>query len=392
LIDVFFEEMRIVYCIIDSSRSGGMERSICCKANYLADVAGYEVTIITTDRKGKPNFYDYSSAIQFIDLDINYNESDSLSFFWRIRAQIKKRELHKERLTTTLFDISPDICISTYTHELSILSQIKDGSKKIAEIHFCRPYKKIQYELKSKFSLHRIFALAAEKRKRKFIHNYDAFVVLTKEDRERWKGITKIECIPNPLPFYTDRVNNDSSKQIISVGRLAYEKGYPMLIGAWAKIAHKYPDWKLAIVGEGEDKPLLQRLIFQKDLMGSVSIHPPQEHIKEVYLDSSFYVMSSFYEGFGLVLTEAMACGLPCVSFDCPSGPAEIIKHGEDGLLIATKDIAKLAEAMSLLIEDKEMRLEMSENAKINVKRFLPERIMPRWIALFEKITNTSNY
>lgn len=384
--------MKIVYCLIDSSRAGGMERSICSKANYLADIAGYEVTIITTDRKRKPNFYDYSPRIQFIDLGINYYELEYLSFFDRISLQFEKRKKHKEELTKALFQLKPDVAISTCTHELSILCNIKDGSKKIAEAHFAKPYKEIEYSHYSMFSPKRIFALLAEKRKQGYVKKYDAFVVLTKEDKARWRNISHIEVIPNIVSFYPERIDKVDNKRILSIGRLSYQKGYPLLIEAWAKVVKKYPDWTLSVYGEGEDKHELVKMISRKGVRNSMYIHPVEKNVEQEYQNSSVYVMSSLYEGFGLVLTEAMAYGVPCISFDCPSGPAEIITNGEDGIVVEYKNIDKLADAMIFLIEDKALRKEMGENARENVKRFLPEKIMPRWISLFEQITGLSNY
>lgn len=383
--------MKIVYCLIDSSRAGGMERSVCSKANYLAD-AGYEVTIITTDRKRKPNFYDYSPKVQFIDLGINYYELEYLSFFDRISLQLEKRRMHKEELTKVLFRLKADVVISTCTHELSILCNIKDGSKKIAEFHFCKPYKEIEYSEYPVYSFKRFFALAAEKRKQRYMKKYDAFVVLTKEDKKRWRNVPHIEVIPNIVPFYPEAVNRTENKNIISIGRLSYQKGYPLLIEAWAKVAEKYPDWTLSVYGEGEDKHELVKMISRKGVRRSMFIHPVEKYVQKEYENSSVYVMSSLYEGFGLVLTEAMAYGLPCVSFDCPSGPAEIITNGEDGIIVEHKNVDKLADALIFLIKDKTLREEMGENARENVRRFLPEKIMPRWISLFEQITGSSNY
>ncbi|PXV61968.1 glycosyltransferase involved in cell wall biosynthesis [Dysgonomonas alginatilytica] len=380
--------MKIVYCLIDSSRSGGMERSICSKANYLADVMGYDVTIITTDRKGKSNFFDFSSRINFIDLGINYDELETLPVFKALCLKLKKRKLHSSRLTAILSEIQPDISISTYTHELSILSEIKDGSKKIAEIHFCKPYKSIEYSSDSIPVLKRIIAIAGEKRKHRYINKYDVFVVLTEEDRKRWSEVKNVKVIPNLLSFYPSVQSLCMDKRVISVGRLTRQKGYPLLIEAWQIVAKKHPEWQFAIFGEGEDKDMLNGMIRKAELM-SISIHPPTSNIIQEYLNSSVYVMSSIYEGFGLVLTEAMACGLPCVSFDCPSGPSEIIKDGEDGFLVKTGNIEELAQKIILLIEDESLRAEMGRKAKVNVQRFFSECIMPKWISLFNEIISS---
>lgn len=384
--------MKIVYCLIDSSQAGGMERSICTKANYLADVAGYEVTIITTDRRKKKNFYDFSPNIRFVDLGVNYDELAGLPFVEKIRKQMQKRKLHRQRLSEVLFDLKPDISISTYTHELTILCKIKDGSKKIVEHHFSKNYIAISYAQKSKFSLKRIFAICAEKRKQRFVCRYDAFVVLTHGDRRLWKKIENIHVIPNILPFYPGRFSSGDHKRAISAGRLSYEKGFPFLLKAWSIVVRKYIDWRLDIYGNGEEYAKLDAMIQSLRLKDVVTIHRPVKDIEEEYRNSSLYVMSSLYEGFSMAFIEAMACGLPCVSFDTPTGPAEVITQGEDGIVVEHKNVDKLAEAIMFLIEDEALRKSMGNNARENIKRFLPEYIMPRWIALFEQLTGTSGY
>lgn len=384
--------MKVVYCLTDTSLAGGIERSICTKANYLAEEAGYEVTILTTDRKAKQNFFDFSPHIKFIDLQINYSELDRLSAIERWAGQIKKRKIHRQKLNDVLLRIRPDIVISTYSHEFSILCDIKDGSKKIAEHHYSKSYVKIKNERESLFSMKRICETLEDKWKRKHISKYDAFVVLTHEAKIAWKKVHNIYVIPDPLPFFPSRFSNGEHKRIISVGHLTYHKGFQFLLEAWIKIAKKYPDWRLDIFGEGRYYEKLSRMIFGAAMHDRIAIRPPTKDIQEEYINSSLYVMPSLYEGFGLVLTEAMACGLPCISFDCPVGPGEIITHGEDGLLVECKNTDKLAEAISFLIQDSVLRDEMRDNARVSAQRYLPEKIMQRWISLFEQVTGTSGY
>lgn len=380
--------MKIVYCLIDSSRSGGMERSICCKANYLADVMGYDVTILTTDRRNKPNFFDFSPRIEFRDLGINYDELDELDALPAYRAlflKLKKRKLHRSRLEFVLNEIRPDISISTYTHELSILWEIEDGSKKIAEIHFSKPYKSIEYKFGTTSFLKSFLAIAGEKQKHFYINKYDAFVVLTEEDKRRWSRVRNIQVIPNLLPFYPSEHSSCTEKRVISVGRLTRQKAYPLLIEAWQIVTAKHPEWELLIFGEGEDENMLHDTIKER-CVNNITIHRPTVDILREYLNCSIYVMSSIYEGFGLVLAEAMACGLPCVSFDCPSGPSEIINDGEDGFLAEAGDIEQLAQKIIVLIEDDILRKEMGRKARLNIQRFLPNHIMNQWLELFSNI------
>jgi glycosyltransferase involved in cell wall biosynthesis len=382
--------MKIVYCLVDSSLSGGMERVICNKANYLSDNLGYDVTIITTDRGEKENFYQFSDKINFIDLGINYKELEAYSFTKRITEQIKKRNLHRQKLSDALFRLKPDISISTYTHELTILCKVKDGSKKIAEAHFTK--QNVKLEQKNKGPLwKRVFTkITNDIRKPLYLKKYDAFVILTKEDRKNWGNVpdAKIRQIYNMLPFYPCEIANPAQKRIISVGRLTYQKGFDLLIEAWKLIHFKYPDWKIDIFGEGEDLAYLKNLTKQYGLDTSLFFNLPTKDIINEYLNSSIYIMSSRYEGFGMVLTEAMACGLPCVSFNCPQGPSEIIKDNEDGFLVSPQNVEELAEKLEILITRFSLREEMGIKAKNNITRFSKEKIMAQWKNLFDELVN----
>ncbi|MDH6354142.1 glycosyltransferase involved in cell wall biosynthesis [Dysgonomonas sp. PH5-45] len=380
--------MKIVYCLVDSSRSGGMERIVCSKANYLADNLGHEVTIITTDRKDKPNFFSFSSKINFIDLGINYSELDGLPFHKGFFLQLKKRKQHRLRLAETLNKIKPDISISTYTHEMTMLPGINDGSKKIAEIHFCKQHKELEIQSLDVSWLKKEFALLADKNKRRFANKYDAFVVLSEDDARRWTGIERLFVIPNLLSFYPEDSSDCSTKRVISAGRLAKQKDYPSLIRAWKLIANRIPDWRLDIFGTGSEKESIEALINELELNNSVHIQPPTSDIQTEFIESSIFALSSAYEGFGLVLAEAMACGIPCVAFDCPSGPSEIIQNNEDGFLVGLGDIEELSKKILYLAENDNVRKEFGRKAKVNVRRFLPDKVMTKWINLFDQLAD----
>jgi glycosyltransferase involved in cell wall biosynthesis len=386
---IYFKKrkMKIVYCIVDCSQAGGMERMICCKANYLTDSLGYEVTIITTDQRQRENFYVFSDKIKFIDLEINYVELKQYSFTKRLVEQIKKRKEHRRKLSNALKKIKADIVISTYTHEFTLLPAIQDGSKKIAEIHFSKEYNQIENQHNKQSLPAKLFSKMAECRKYAFIHNYNKFVVLTHSDVKSWeKRYINIEQIYNLLPFYPAESAPLNSKRIISVGRLTSQKGFDRLIEAFSLVNKDFSDWYLDIFGSGEDEKELMKLIKKYHLDKVVKINSTVKDIIKKYFESSIYVMSSRYEGFGMVLAEAMACGVPCVSFDCPHGPSEIITEGEDGFLVEDGNVELLAEKMKVLIADNELRKAMGRKAKENIRRFAPEVIMQRWNELFKEV------
>ncbi len=157
---------------------------------------------------------------------------------------------------------------------------------------------------------------------------------------------------------------------------------------SWQKVHAKNPEWILEIYGKFDASEGVEILAKSLQIENSVHFFEPQKNIINNYLQSSIYVMSSRFEGFGMVLIEAMSCGIPCVSFDCPFGPSDIITNEEDGFLVENGNTNALAEKLNLLIEDTELRLKMGQRAKENVKRFLPENIMQQWDELFKLVAH----
>jgi glycosyltransferase involved in cell wall biosynthesis len=200
--------------------------------------------------------------------------------------------------------------------------------------------------------------------------------------------------IPNPLSFTSPVTAGLSAKRILSTGRLIATKGFDLLIESFRLVAMRHPDWKLTILGEGQDKQYLLNKIRLYKLEDRINILPPTSDILSELLNTSIYAAASRYEGFGLAITEAMECGVPCVAFDCECGPREIITHGEDGLLIEPFHIERFAEALLLLIEDPTLRTQLGRQANISAGRFAPVNIMQQWETLFNSLVtqNTTVY
>lgn len=375
--------MKIVYCIFDCSSPGGTERTLFLQANYFAE-KGEEVHIVTTEKASyQQNSYYFSDRISFHNLNINYREVDNSLSLRKILNRIQKGHKHKKKLNELLFALRPDITIAMFGHESSFLYQINDGSKKIIEYHFSRYHRNIEFSSAS--FCKKWFALFKEWRKCKFINRYDAFVVLTDQDAANWKQFKNVFVIPNALPFIPKKSSNCENKKVISVGRLSFEKGYDSLIEAWKIVTSQHPDWELDIYGSGQEYNNLCSLI-KKYSLTNIFINSPVQNIDEKYIESSIYLMTSHYEGFGIVLIEAMICGLPCISFDCPCGPSEIITNNEDGFLVPVNDVYALADKICLLIEHNALRKEMGKKARQNVMRYSANKIMKKWDDLFKKM------
>lgn len=377
--------MRITYCICSTYNPGGMERVLLNKVNYWVYEKGWEVTVITTDQNGRSSFYPFPDTVAQIDLNVNYSDDNNKNIFIKIIGYLCRRIRHKRRLTDVLMQIKPDIVVSLYPSESSFIPYIKDGSKKILELHFCKFFR-LQYSRSGLISLIDKFRTWQDER---IVKRFDKFVVLTEEDKQNWGPMQNLCVIPNASLFMSERYSDLSTKRVIAVGRLDYQKGFDRLIKAWDIISHtgRFHDWRLDIYGQGEWYEMLQAMIEERGLNNSVALNKPTNNIGEEYVNSSLIVMSSNYEGFGMVLVEAMSCGVPAVAFDCQCGPKDIVRHGERGLIVENGDIEGLADAMMKIMGDEGLRKRMGENAKRVVETYSEERVMGLWVNLFEEIS-----
>ena len=375
--------MKIVYCIAGTFNSGGMERVLANKANYLTE-QGYEVIIITTDQHGCKPFFALSPLIRCYDLEINYAENNGKGFVNKIRHYPVKLWKHKKRLTTLLRKLHADIVISMFCNDVSFIANIPDGSKKILEIHFSK-FKRLQYGRKGFW---RLADWWRSKMDEKIVSRFDKFVVLTHEDKGYWGNLSNMEVIGNAKNEWGDHTASLDNKQVIAVGRYDYQKGFDRLIEAWRLVNDFFPDWKLKIIGDGELRKEMETVINNYKMENCIELKNSVLDILSEYLTVSFLVLSSRYEGFGMVLVEAMSVGLPVVSFDCKCGPKDIITEAEDGFLIPEGDVPALAERIMQLIENPNLRKQMGQAAKRNTERFAEPVIMRKWTTVFDNLVN----
>lgn len=379
--------MRIVYLYNALAITGGLERIIIDKMNYLAEKSGFEVFIVTWEQGSHPIAFPLSPKVVHTDLNVRfftlYKYGKIKRFFRHYQMKRNYRRLVREKME----EIKPDIILlTTFTPEdIDFLTKLPGKPGIIVESHIKKSAagKKDRYREKSLF--HSVLSIYDTFQLRK-IRKCNALVTLTRNDAIEWNRVKPAIVIPNMLTCYPTEVQLNKNKRIISAGRLEEQKGYDMLISAWALVVQKHPDWIIDIYGDGSQKDKLIAEIQANGLEKSFRIHKPTPHIFEKYMESAFYVMSSRVEGFGLVLTEAMSCGIPCISFDCPHGPSDIIRNNEDGILVENGNIQLLAEKICYLIENEDIRTGMGPKARENVKRFLPENIMPAWEELFKKL------
>ena len=376
--------MKIIYCTHSLCNPGGMERVLVNKVTYLVERLHWDVSIVTTDQKGRPSFYPLPAGVRVTDLGINYSDDNVKSVTGKILGYLQKRRRHKRLLTSLLEREKPDIVVSLYPSESSFIPDIKDGSKKVLELHFCK-YFRLQYGRKGLLGIIDKWRTHQDER---IVCRFDKFVVLTNEDKEYWGNLHNIEVIPNAAMNMGGHFSDVANHRVIAVGRLDYQKGFDRLIQAWCYIQRdgRYQDWHLDIFGQGEWHEMLENMISERNLNDSIRLNNPTNQIGREYAQSSLIVMTSNYEGFGMVLVEAMACGVPAVAFDCKCGPRDIISDGENGLLVSNGDIPGLAGAMMKLMGDYELRRRMSGKARQVVDTYSEKAVMDKWVRLFTSL------
>ncbi len=377
--------MKILYAVERVNLRGGYDRIIIEKANYLAE-HGCEVIICVSSHALSKPFYPISEKVKLVDLNIDFDQQYKHSLF--IRAYIYNKLMHCYRkMLSNLLDIEhPDIVITTLGREIDFITDLDDGSVKLGESHIAKEYVRNFHLMEQRGFIYRMLARHWRKKVEKAARKLDALVLLTQHDADSWAGIAKTVVIPNSLPFYPSTSSTCDNKQAIYVGRFNEQKGLEYLVDTWAKVHRRHPDWTLHLYGDGEQNNMLENLIKDAKLQDVVIIHQPTPQIMDRYLESSIFVLTSRFEGLPMVLIEAMACGLPIVSFNCPWGPADIIKNEEDGFLVEYLNTDDEAERICQLIENPQLRKTMGTNARKNIRRYERDTVMKQWTELFARL------
>ena len=236
-----FNKLKIVYLTPALYMAGGIERVLTLKANYFAEHFGYDITIILTEGKDKPLFYPLSEKVKVINLNIGFEELWTCSFLKKIVVYLKKQRQYRKMVEQELMRLRPDITISLLRREINFLTSIKDGSRKIGELHVNRANYR-NFEAGDSNCIKNLFARFWMRSLVGKLKRLDSFVVLTKEDQMAWPELSNICVIPDPLSFQSTYVSPLISKRVIAVGRYVYQKGFDLLLQAWTKVEKKFPD------------------------------------------------------------------------------------------------------------------------------------------------------
>lgn len=363
--------MKLLYITNGVHGSGGLERVLAIKASYLVEYFNYEVTILTLNSEEEKLFYEFSDRINFFDVN---TKGKGFSYLLSYRKGIIK----------AVEKIKPDV-----------ISVCDDGFKGIIfgflmKVNVPKVYERHAsvnlnlfkrnnltfYRCLRNYLVHKIMLFGAKK--------FDRFVILTEGNKFDWKDVS-CTVIPNPAPFRFKETKSREEKFVLAVGSQTYNKGYDRLIEVWKIIEKKHPDWSLKIFGKKDERLQLEERVNYLGLH-KIYFNDPICDIEKEYEEAAIFALPSRSEGFGMVLIEAMSFGVPCVSFDCPHGPADIIRNNEDGFLIEDGNIEHFANALVKLIKNKELRLQMGMQAKKNMKRYAPEKVIPVWDKLFKSL------
>lgn len=377
--------MKIAYILENYFNWGGMERNVSLKANWMVNNTDFEISIIVANQQGKQPFFEIDSRVTFIDLQIQAKSKKRFSWAnpykeaWKLKLQ--------EFLSINHYDILVSYC----GMEMEFLPDICNDTKIVAEFQF----NYYMYEYWGKTANRNLFVgkikgWLATRKAVKLARRYDRFVALTATDVKNWERECKtnnITYIHNSLTLSDSRQADLSSKTVCALGRFDIQKGFDYLIEVWKLVNKKHSDWKLIIYGEGvRRRPILEKMIFDAGLQDVVSLPGATTEVAKRLSESSIFAFSSRAEGFGLVLVEAMSCGLPVVTFDCPIGPAEVVLDGKCGFVVPLADVQSMADKICVLIEDESLRKNMSLAALERSKDFELNKIMRQWVDLYNSV------
>tara|TARA_B100001059_G_scaffold90327_1_gene89010 strand:- start:8722 stop:9840 length:1119 start_codon:yes stop_codon:yes gene_type:complete len=367
--------MKIIYLIHSLKNSGGMERVITVKANLLAEYSDVNVEIITYS-DSKQSFYKISEKVNVIN-------------FSGVGTGRKKTF---EDIIDYINNSSVDVLISTGGKDIAISNKINNNIYKILEVHFCFKFPVLREISLKRNSLFVLIGYLKILRNIYFARKFNLVVALTQRDAALWKKYSRINslALANPSSFAIHEKEIDNTKsdiiQFISVGRLNEQKDFNSLLLACSDLKNtlKIDNWKLEIYGDGDLREDLNNQIKAMKLDNHITIKKAVSNIEDIYSKSDFLLMTSIYEGLPMVLIEAMTFGIPCISFDCESGPAELIDNGFNGYLIKNRNVKQFSKMMArcVAMEQKEY-LQFSTNAFNCSREYSQNLIVEQWHKIF---------
>ena len=359
--------MKICFFVSDISFVGGIERVVSILSNQFVELKNdsWQIEIVSIYHTNKINYeINKRINIKYISNQPYLGKPQSAKRLFMAFGMIKliKKFFKKNKYDYILSQGFPNTFLANLCCD-------KKSGKIIGVEHVC-------------FSYYPAFIRSLRTLIYKKIYK---LVVLTNKDYDKFiKNLNNVVVIPNPFDTTNKYLSELKEKKIIAIGRLEYQKGFDNLIAMYKDISIIYPDWKINIYGTGNLKQKLQNQIKNLDLENSIRLAGVTDNIYEKIRESSFMVFPSRYEGFGMVLLECMSQGVPCISFDCESGPSDIIENYENGILVPNQDNESFKKAIIELIENSKLRKKMGENAYFSVDKYSAKIVAQKWIELLE--------
>lgn len=375
--------MNILFVLSSFAHAAGVERVMCDKMNYLAE-QGHHVVFATYEQAGNPLIFPLNPAIKYVDLDCRYFSLYHYPLPIRMLKAIPMKRTFLQRLQALVDTETIDVMV-TPTNAAMFMGEMMKVKRvlKIVESHGAFTKTMVADDF---------FANVGKKMQVNAIKRCNLLISLTNGDAQCWqRHVNNVEVHPNPVSFFPEDIEQFEKQKgrIIAVGGLNKHKRFDRLIDAFSLLAEKNPAWRVDIFGEGEEKDSLKMRIYQLGLENRVCLNAPTQQIAQEYLLSQLFVLSSDTEGLPLVLLEAMACGLPVVSTNCPFGPSDIIEDGVTGLL-AKMDVQDLADKMEWMITREAERREMGIKAHHAAARYKKEVVMKEWERAYLSIAEES--
>ena len=371
--------MRILYVFRSLAVWGGIERVLVEKMNYLSSVYSYDVYMITSDQGNHPVPYSLDKKVHLEDLGIQFHHQYLYHGIKRLLVRKRMIRYFVHRLSDKIQEIQPDVIVCTTANylDINILAKLKGDIPLVVESHSICCQTIGQKGLRNRFFDYMY---------RRGLSEAQVVVALTEGDAIEWRKVhPHVVVIPNIVHLNEGPVSTLENKRVIWVGRFDYQKRPMEMVRIWERIQSQFPDWQLDIYGEGEQLQELEEKV--RSLCMNIVVHQPTEHILDSYRESAILVSTSLFEPFGLVIPEAMSCGLPIVAYDCPYGPASIVTDGVDGFLIPNGDIHQKTKKVCLLMEDESLRLQFGMAGSVSSRRYEANNIIPQWKQLFEPLT-----
>jgi len=370
--------MKILYIFRSLAVWGGIERILVDKMNFLAERYGIDVYLLTSDQGSHRVIFELSNGVHREDLGICFYRQYRFRGLRRLMIAREMNRQYRHLFADRLHKIQPDLIICTTADRIGTIAKLKGSIPLVVESHsICtRTLNHGRSWLQRKLYRHHF---------QRSLSKADMIVALTEGDAREWRKYhSQVTVIPNFIHPHKEHISDCSAKKVIFVGRFDYQKRVQDAIRIWKRVRKRHSDWTLEIYGDGEMHQEVCSLVSSVD---GVVIHQPTPHIFEAYQECSFLISTSLFEPFGLVIPEAMSCGLPVVAFDCPYGPNDLIMNEKDGYLVKDRDFDAFVGRICGLIENPKLRKAMGQTALVSSQRYSAEQIMPYWLQLFSMLS-----